>query len=146
MLRISTFLLVVALCPISSNAQNNAAPKDTTWKTMYRSSSEKINDLVHTRLEVNFDFDKAYMYGKEWLTLKPHFYPTDSVSLDAKGMDIKKVSLMNGTTMTALKYEYDNQMLRIKLGKTFKNNEKYTLYFEYTSKPDELEEIGRAHV
>ena len=31
--------------------------------------------------------------AKEWLTLKPHFYPTDSLSLDAKGMEIKEVAL-----------------------------------------------------
>ena len=53
----------------------------------------KINDLVHTKLDVRFDYDKAWMYGKEWLTLKPHFYATDSLTLDAKGMDIKEVAI-----------------------------------------------------
>ena len=31
------------------------------------------------------------MYGKEWITVHPHFYPTDSLTLDAKGMNIKEV-------------------------------------------------------
>jgi aminopeptidase N len=43
-----------------------------------------INDLVHTKLDVRFDYKKRYMYGKEWVTLKPHFYPTDSLSLMPK--------------------------------------------------------------
>ena len=36
------------------------------------------------------------LYGKAWITLKPHFYPTDSLSLDAKGMDINEVAIVKG--------------------------------------------------
>ena len=61
-----------------------------------------INDLVHTKLDVNFDYDKSYLNGKAWLTLKPHFYPTDSLTLDAKGMDIKTVSLVKGNHQSAV--------------------------------------------
>ena len=73
--------------------------KDTSWKKEYRETATRINDLVHTKLDVKFDFDKAYMYGKAWITLKPHFYPTDSLTLDAKGMDFHKVAVMKGTSM-----------------------------------------------
>ena len=38
------------------------------------------------------------MYGKAWITLHPHFYPTDSLTLDAKGMDIKEVALVKEAT------------------------------------------------
>ncbi len=34
--------------------------------------------------------------GKAWITLKPHFYATDSLALDAKGMEIKKVAIVKG--------------------------------------------------
>lgn len=81
--------------------------KDTLWKTEYRAEYPKTNQLVHTKLDVRFDYDKSYMYGKEWLTLQPHFYPTDSVRLDAKGMDIKEVAIMSGNTRKPLKYTYD---------------------------------------
>src|SRR5215203_65243 len=53
---------------------------------VYRSTAEKINDLVHTKLDAKFDYIKSQMNGKVWITLKPHFYPTDSLLLDAKGM------------------------------------------------------------
>ncbi|HEY6083282.1 MAG TPA: M1 family metallopeptidase, partial [Chitinophagaceae bacterium] len=36
-----------------------------------------------------------------------------------------------------LRYEYDGMQLRIRLGKTYTRNQKYTLYIEYISKPDE---------
>ena len=38
------------------------------------------------------------MYGKEWVTLQPHFYTTDSLTLDAKGMEIKEIAIVNGTS------------------------------------------------
>src|ERR1700730_7892699 len=89
--------------------------KDTSWKKEYRETSTRINDLVHTKLDAKFDYAKAYLNGKVWITLKPHFYTTDSLTLDAKGMDIHKVALMNGTAMKELKYNYDGWFLRINL-------------------------------
>src|SRR5580765_151199 len=88
-------------------------PADTSWKKQYRETTTKINDLVHTKLDTKFDFSKSYMYGKAWITLQPHFYPTDSLRLDAKGMDFKTVALVNGSKQIPLKYEYDDLNLRI---------------------------------
>src|ERR1700750_3352278 len=88
---------------------------DDSWQSMYRASAPKINDIVHTKLDVKFDYGKAYMYGKEWITLTPHFYPTDSLTLDAKGMDIKEVSMMKGVSKSPLKYTYDSLQLRVNL-------------------------------
>ena len=62
---------------------------------IYRAEATKINDLVNTRLDARFDYDKSWMYGKVWITLKPHFYPTDSLNLDAKGMQINEISIVN---------------------------------------------------
>ncbi|MBJ6109963.1 M1 family peptidase [Hymenobacter sp. BT523] len=113
----------------------------------YRASATKINDLVHTKLDVRFDYAKRYLYGKEWVTLKPHAYPTDSLRLDAKGMDIKAVALVTGGQQTALKYNYaDGMNLRINLGRTFKPGEEYTVYLDYTAKPDELKVQGSAAI
>jgi len=112
--------------------------KDEAWKNVYRATATKFDDLVDTRLDVKFDYDKSYLNGKAWITLKPHFYPTDSVSLDAKGMDIHKVAIVKGGQMAPLKYEYDGMILRIHLDRTYKYTEKYTIFIEYTSKPNEL--------
>jgi len=113
---------------------------DTTWKTKYRYTGERINNLSHTKLEVKFDYDKSYLYGKAWLTLSPHFYPTDSLLLDAKGMAINKVAIMKGTGgLVTLTYVYDGLTMNIKLDKTYKKGEKYTIYIDYTAKPDEFE-------
>lgn len=111
---------------------------DSSWKKIYRETPTRINDLVHTKLDAKFDYSKAYMYGKVWITLKPHFYSTDSLTLDAKGMDIHKVAIVKGSLMKELKYSYDNWQLKINLDKLYKGDEQYTVYIDYTSKPNEL--------
>jgi aminopeptidase N len=109
----------------------------------YQPSATKTNDLVHTKLAVRFDYAKHYLYGQEWVTLKPHAIATDTLRLDAQGMDIKTVALMNGASQQSLKYDYsDKNNLRINLGRTFKAGEQYVVYIEYTAKPDELQVQG----
>jgi len=118
------------------------APADTSWKKQYRESYTRINDLVHTKLDIRFDYAKTYAYGKVWLTLQPHFYATDSLLLDAKGMDIAKVALSEGSSLKELKYSYDGMFLNIRLNKAYKGGEKYTVYIEYTAKPNEYKAKG----
>ena len=127
-------------------AQFGAEPKDSSWKKIYRSSHTNINDLIHTRLEVKFDYDKAWLYGKEWLTLKPHFYATDSLTLDAKGMEIKEIAMIKGLSKMPLKYINDGMQLQITLDKSYKGEEKYTIYIDYISKPNEVKVKGSAAI
>lgn len=121
-------------------AQN--ADKKTDELSIYRATPEKENDLIDTKLEVSFDYKKQYLYGKEWVTLKPHFYETDQLTLDAKGMDIKEIAIVEGNKNIPLKYTYDNEQLFITLNRSYKRTEKYTIYIDYTSKPNELIDKG----
>ena len=135
--------LLGLLTASTAQAQAPAAKAESP----YRASATKLSDLVHTKLDVRFDYAKRYLYGKEWVTLKPHAYPTDTLRLDAKGMDIKTVALMNGSQQTQLKYNYtDGLNLRINLGRAFKPGEEYTVYIDYVSKPDELKVKGSAAI
>ncbi|MBC7887704.1 MAG: M1 family metallopeptidase [Ferruginibacter sp.] len=141
------FFFIVIVTGIGTvNAQNRNKANDSSWKKMYRESYAKINDLVHTKLEVKFDYTKSWMYGKAWITLKPHFYSTDSLTLDAKGMDIKEVAIIKGNAKSVLKYNYNGLQLSIILDKVYKGGENYTIYIAYTSKPDELEVEGSAAI
>ncbi len=115
------------------------AQESTPVNNEYRESATRINDLEHTKLELRPDFSKSYCYGKAWIRLHPHFYATDTLTLDAKGMEIKKLALVKGNSQLPLKYKYDDQQLRIQLDKTYKANESYTVYVEYTAKPDEYQ-------
>ncbi|MCX2573497.1 M1 family metallopeptidase [Pedobacter sandarakinus] len=112
----------------------------------YRVTAPKINDLIHTKLDVAFDYGKRHLIGKAWITLKPHFYATDSLTLDAQGMDIKTVALVGAKGNTPLKYTYNENKLFITLNKKYLNTEKYTVYIAYTAKPDELKVKGSAAI
>ncbi|MBS1502933.1 MAG: M1 family peptidase, partial [Bacteroidetes bacterium] len=101
----------------------------------YRAAATKINDLVHTRLDLHFDYNKQYVYGKAWITLKPHFYPTDSLRLDAKGMDLQNVAVIEKSRLIPLNYSYDSLSIAIRLNKTYHSEEPYTIYIQYTAKP-----------
>lgn len=115
---------------------------NSDWKKIYRSFPEKINDLVHTRLEANLLFDKSQLAGKAYITLQPHFYPTDSLLLDAKGMEIKSVALLTGNTTQPLTYQYDGMLLSIRLNKTYLRNQPYTVVIQYLAKPNDYNATG----
>jgi aminopeptidase N len=132
------------ICALAAQ-QNTSIQKDSAL-AIYRATAPHINDLVDTRLDVKFDYSRSYLYGKAWIKLKPHFYPTDSLSLDAKGMDIHEVSLMKGKSRSPLKYNYDGSTLNIHLNRTYVSKENYTVYIDYTSKPNELKEKGSAAI
>jgi aminopeptidase N len=120
---------------------------DSTLLKIYRATPPRINDIIHTKLDVHFDYKKRYLYGKEWVTLKPHFYPTDTLRLDAKGMDIKNISVVKDGKNVPLKFKYqDSLTLAIQLDKVYHNTEKYTLYIDYTAKPNQLKVKGSAAI
>ncbi|MBS0032296.1 M1 family aminopeptidase [Chitinophaga sp. 22321] len=127
-------------------AQSDKAGQEDPALKIYRASATKVNDLVHTKLDVRFDYAKRYLYGKAWITLKPHFYATDSLTLDAKGMDIKDVAVVKAGKNSALKYSYDSLQLHIALDKRYKPGESYVIYINYTAKPDELRTKGSAAI
>ncbi|MGN6601822.1 MAG: M1 family aminopeptidase [Ginsengibacter sp.] len=141
----SLFLLSIYMVK-AQDGDNENTQADTAWKHIYRASYPRINDLVHTKLAVKFDYAKQWMYGQEWVTLKPHFYPTDSLTLDAKGMTINQIAVIQGKTKKPLEYSYDSMKLNIKLDKTYKGGEQYTIYIDYISKPNVLKLPGSAAI
>src|ERR1041385_8999019 len=60
----------------------------------YHPSETRENDLTNTTLWVRFDWAKRYMYGKAVISGHPYFYPTSSLKLDARGMQINRVALL----------------------------------------------------
>tara|TARA_R110000868_G_scaffold156599_1_gene383542 strand:- start:21074 stop:23260 length:2187 start_codon:yes stop_codon:yes gene_type:complete len=138
-LKYTLFSIVLLGC---QNIEAQNANLNIDELSIYRATALKVNDLVHTKLEVSFDYGKQYLYGKEWVTLKPHFYETDTLTLDAKGMDIKEITIIEGKKSTPLKYKYDNKQVFITLNRKYKSTENYTIFIDYTSKPNELKEKG----
>ncbi|TXB64830.1 hypothetical protein FRY74_10285 [Vicingus serpentipes] len=112
-------------------------PNKLPERAVYQASNTKLFDLLHTKLDVKFNWEKAYLYGKAELTLKPYFHANNTLALNARGFDINKVQLV-GEENIDLKYNYDGLMLIVDLDKEYTRNDTLKLFVDYTAKPDEL--------
>ena len=113
---------------------------------IYRAEAEKTNNLVHTKLDLKFDYTKQHALGEAWITLKPHFYTTNKLTLDAKGMLIHEVAMMQGTSKKKLSFTNNDFQLFIDLDKEYKKDQEYTIYVKYTARPNEVKQQGSAAI
>ena len=139
-MRIRLLLSCLFVGLLSASAQD--INKISVIEPEYRGEREKINDLVHTKLNVSFDYSNRHLLGEAWITLEPHFYNVSEVELDAKSMLIHKVS-KDGKD---LKYEYDGSVLKIDLANTYGKGDTYTIYIDYTARPEEVTQEGSAAI
>lgn len=130
-------------------------------KKIYRATPTKSSDIIHTKLWVSFDWQKSQLIGKAELQVKPYFYPTNMLYLNARGMEIKSVKLSEKQTKglsvkkggkpvvteevsadKPVTFTYTNDSIKINLGKEYTAQETYYVTIEYISKPNELKEGG----
>ncbi len=135
-------ILSIAVLGIVFSAHVSAQTETSGREKVYRATHTKVTELKHTKLKVSFDYQKEQMNGEEWLTASPYFYPSGELVLDAKGMLIHEVALDNGGKRSPLKYDYKNDVLKITLDKTYQKNQDYTVYIKYTSRPNEVKQVG----
>jgi len=106
-----------------------------TWaQKPYNPSQKKDFDLIHSKLDVRPDWQSNYLHGIAELTLKPWFYPMQTLILDAKGFQINDIKL-NGASV---EFKYDLSKISIPLGRKFTSNEEIKVLIDYIAKPDEL--------
>lgn len=135
-------ILSIAILGILFSANVSAQTETSGREKVYRATPAKVTELKHTKLKVNFDYQKEQMNGEEWLTASPYFYAANELTLDAKGMLIHEVALDNNGKKSPLKYEYKDDVLKINLDKTYQKNQEYTVYIKYTSRPNEVKQQG----
>lgn len=139
-------ILSIALLGIFFSTNVAAQTETSGREKVYRATHTKVTELKHTKLKVNFDYQKEQMNGEEWLTASPFFYPSNELTLDAKGMLIHEVALESNGKKSALKYNYKDDVLKITLDKTYQKNQDYTVYIKYTSRPNEVKQEGSAAI
>jgi aminopeptidase N len=123
--------------------ESKAEENEIIERDHYNAAATIKTDLIHTNLTVSFNWEESQLNGNATLTCAPYFYPTDSLILDAKAMEVSSV-MLDGK---ALKFEYnDKKFLRIKLDKEYKKGEKYTVSIKYIAKPEEKLEGGSSAI
>lgn len=135
-------ILSILILGIMFSANVSAQTETSGREKVYRATHTKVTELKHTKLKVNFDYQKEHMNGEEWLTASPYFYPTNELILDAKAMLIHEVALDNNGKKSPLKYDYKDDILKITLDKTYQKNQDYTVYIKYTARPNEVKQQG----
>ncbi len=103
----------------------------------------RTNDLVHTKLELRFDWEQEMVIGKATLRLKPILRPSTEVTLDAKNFDFKAITTVDGK---ALDYSYagDKQQVTIQLDKAYTRGKEFTVVLDYTAVPHDAGGAGAA--
>lgn len=97
----------------------------------YNPSARRFNDLLHTKLELSFDWEKEQVIGKASLELKPYFGSTASLTLDAKQLNIQAIDIPGH----AFEYTYDKLKIQIEFKQAIPASEKYTVIIDYTAQP-----------
>ena len=150
---LSIALLSLSSCSVLQKGHNIQLEEvllespQVTERAYYHESPERINDLLHTKLNVSFDWDKKHLLGEATLDFKPYFHAQNSVTIDAKGFDIHQIALVGEKgTKTDLTYTYNDLQITVQLDRLYNRNETYSLYINYTAKPDDLVIEGGAAI
>ena len=99
----------------------------------YNPSATREHDLLHTKLDLRFNWEQEQVIGVAEVKLKAMFYPKRYVALDAKNFEFNKVQFANSNT--PLKYDYDGKKITIDLGREYTRKEEFTLLIDYVASP-----------
>lgn len=97
----------------------------------YNPAAPRINDILHTSLDLRFDWSEETVIGRAELTVTPHFRPVSILILDAKDFEIRSVS-QAGQELT---YVYDGYSLEIDLGRSYTRTDTFRVAIEYSAQP-----------
>lgn len=118
-------------------------PSDRKTYKQYNESATRLTDIIHTKLEVNFNFEKKQLNGKATIDAKPYYFSIDSTFLEAKSFDIKSIALLDKSGKEKpLQYVYRDNFIRIALDKKYTRNEQFRISIEYIAKPEEVTQKG----
>jgi len=155
------FGIALLFAAFNVQARDRFSEKDTLYRRNpgviskqgpYRPARTLKHDLIHTRLDVAFDWLRQQLHGSAVISLKPHFYPQNTIELDAKGFDIKGISQLDNFqdfgsatpkdlakhTVKKLDYTYDKRKITIRLGKEYNAKDTLFVKIDYIAKPNDL--------
>jgi len=88
--------------------------------------------LIHTALDLKFDFENEEVIGMATITLLPYFYSQKNLILNAKWMQINEVINEAGNPIG---FEYKNNQLTLLLDSTYTRNDTLKITINYIAQP-----------
>ncbi|MBL7767297.1 MAG: M1 family metallopeptidase [Chitinophagaceae bacterium] len=108
----------------------------------FRTTPIRQMDLLHMDLDVRFNMSRHECMGYADLTMKPYFYETDSIILDAKNMVIDGLFIYSQQDTLKHTLTYDQKMIRIKLDQKINVRDTVHVVIRYIARPDGKEKGG----
>lgn len=134
----AVFFLLSCSAPKMVNLDPVTIIENAPGLTVYRGSYSRTSDILHTKLDLSFNWDSAFVYGNATILVKPYFYDTNQINLDANGFQIKEVSLIVQDYKKPLQYVYDGKKLRVSLDKVYTKDQSYSIFIDYVAMPNKL--------
>ena len=134
-----TIAFFIISCSIRKAPSGSSLNQKSPWlQESYRATYPRDIDIIHTRLDVSFNWDSAFVNGKATISAKPYFYPSNQIVLDANGFRINAVLLIKGDDRIPLKYSYNAKKLVVQLDKTYTKDQKFSIFVDYVAMPYKL--------
>jgi aminopeptidase N len=112
----------------------------------YRAASTRAVDILHTELDLEFDWQQQRVIGKALIRLTPYFYPQKIVTLDAQDFELGRVSRLHKGQLETLSYRYDEQELQIFLPEELVPGDTVALEINYVAFPNRNSGEGSAAI
>ena len=112
---------------------SSARPIIDTLST-YHPSRQRDWDLLHTALDLSFDWQKQDVIGSATLKLTPLFYAQQVLNVDADHFKVNSISLF-GKPYSNFKVESDK--ISIQLPRPYKRGEEVSVTINYIAHPEE---------
>ncbi|SNS37761.1 aminopeptidase N [Belliella buryatensis] len=107
----------------------------------YKPERTRYFDLLHTSLDLFFDFEKEQVNGTAVLTIKPFFFTQNQLELDGKDFEIHSFKLL-GEDERELNFKYDGKKILAYLPRNYTREETIQVSVKYTAKPNENPRAG----
>ncbi len=134
----------IMLDPVEVVAYRNT-PETEPELPVYRPSETREIDILHTKLDLRFDWEEQAVIGNAEIMLRPVFYPVSAIQLDALHFDIHSVThLSSGQPMG---YSYNDSTLVINLERVLtKKDPPLRIGIAYTAHPGMGASEGRGAI
>ena len=102
----------------------------------YKPSAKREFDILHTDLDLSFDYQNLKVLGKAELTIKPYFRPSKELILDAQDFELGELFFVYKGKREAITYDYDDAKIKIHLPAELTQADTFQIAFDYTAFPE----------
>lgn len=131
---------------LMASCMRKSKPEESTQKSLDRKvelkekkplqiQEQKIVDILHTELQLSFDWQKQEVEGMAVLTLRSNINGIKEFYLDAKSMEISKVSIKPLDRLN-WEYNYRNDRIHFKMVNALNKYDVLTMTIEYRAMPN----------